>query len=157
MPVAGYNVKPDENDYHVVGVELERANAAHNGKACVYIDEEETHLDYYEVCALIGQLKSVRMEMEWNMAKYAFASEIAHGKTHLVRKGDAKLERTPFSIEPVSIKYEKALCGRAAPIWTALPDPRGWEIEPVTNGVYEGSSTCKTCYAIWKKEQPAAE
>lgn len=152
MPVAGYNVKPDENDDHVIDVELEHANDVHQGKACIYIDEEEIHLDYYELCALIGQAKFVRLEMEWNMAKYAYASEYAHGKTHLVRKGNAPLERTPFSIEPVACKYEKSLCGRLAPTWTHIDDLKGWEIEPVAEMLSE-MSTCKKCYAIWKKEQ----
>lgn len=153
MPVAGYNVVPDENDDHVISVELEKTNEYHMGKACVYIDQEEIYLDYYELCALIGQAKFVRMEMEWNMAKYAYASEIAHGKTHLVRKGNAQLERSLWHIEPTACKYEKSLCGRLAPTWETLDEPRGWEIEPVVDGVSEGSYTCKKCYAIWKKEQ----
>ncbi len=155
MAVAGYNVVPDENDEHVVGVELERANEYHMGKACIYMDQEEIHLDYYELCALIGQAKFVRLEMEWNMATYAHAREGSQGKSHLVRKGDAKLERSHFTIEPVACKFEKSLCGRPAPEWHYPPTPRGWDIDPVL-GDPEHMNICKRCYEAWKK-QPAVE
>lgn len=153
MPVAGYNVIPDENDDHVIGVEVETANEYHAGKACIYIDQEEIHLSYDELRAFIGHARFVCNEMEWNMATYAYASEgLANNTVHLVYRGDAKLERTHFAIEPTSCKYEKSLCGRPAPEWKHPPAPRGWDISPAV-GDPRSHYMCKRCYAKWQKEQ----
>jgi hypothetical protein len=156
MSVAGYNVDP-EADEPVIGVEIETSNEIQNGKACIYIDEGatqvEVHLDWYELKAHIWECNRVRIEMEWNMAAYAYASQGIAGDTqHLLPRGDAKLEKSTFSIEPTSLKFEKSLCGRAAPVWQSSEDPRGWQISPVIEEP-RGDHVCKRCYAKWQKVQ----
>lgn len=140
MPVAGYNVIPDENDDHVIGVEIETANEYHKGKACIYIDEEEIHLDWYELKAFIHRCKQVVNQMEWAQATYVhLAGLIATDKTHLQHKGD----------DP----HGKALCGQMPMSWGILSDrQKAWDQSPVI-GDPGSTNTCKRCYARWQKEQ----
>lgn len=159
MPVQGYNVIPDENDHEpTIGIEIETTNELFNGKACVYIGEgygqTEIHLSYNELCSFIAHAKYVRSEMEWNEATYAFASQGIAGDTqHLIVKGNAKLERSPFVIEPTTLKFEHTLCGRPAPVWAHSTDLRGWDISPVIGDDPHCEKVCKRCYAKWQKLQ----
>lgn len=155
MSVAGYNVIPDENDDHAVGIEIE-TTGPNLGQAVLYIDQEEIHLDYRELCTLIGQAKFVRLEMEWGMSSYVHASDRATVKSHLVHRNNAPLERSTFTIEPIACKYEKSLCGRPAPTWLTLAEPKGWDLEPVLGDPYH-RNICKKCYAVWQKEQHSSE
>lgn len=161
MAVVGYNIDPESDD-PCIGVEIETANEYHNGKAVVYIDEgagqTEIHLDYNELCSFIAHAKYVRAEMEWNEAFYAFASQGIVGDTqHLIAKGKAKLERSPFVIEPTSLKFEPTLCGRPAPTWAHSTDLRGWDISPVLGDDPRCEKICKNCYRKWQKLQQRAE
>jgi hypothetical protein len=159
MPVAGYNVVPDENDHeNVIGVEIEKANEVFNGKACVYIGEgweqTEVHLDWHELKAHIWECNRVLKEMEWTMATYAFASLGIVGDTqHLILKGESQLVKTAFAIDPTSLKFEQTLCGRPAPMWAHSTDPRGWDIDPVLSDDPRTDRICKNCYRKWQKLQ----
>jgi paraquat-inducible protein B len=69
MPVAGYNVVPDENDHEAtISIDIEAVNEVLKGKACICIGEgyEQTtvHLDRDELQAFIAQAKETLSQMD---------------------------------------------------------------------------------------------